>query len=89
LPKVLSDHGLDYFFYSNEGMEPRHIHVRKGSPRMPEASGKWWLEPIVQEFAEGFTAAELRRIRAFILANQEQLIHAWNQHFPAPPAPRR
>jgi hypothetical protein len=56
---------------------------------MPEASGKWWLEPIVQEFAEGFTAAELRRIRAFILANQEQLIHAWNQHFPAPPAPRR
>jgi hypothetical protein len=84
LPKYKTDHGLDYFFYSNEGNEARHIHVRKGNPKMPEASGKWWLEPIKEEYAEGFTAAELRRIRKFVETNREAIIGAWNNHFTKP-----
>ncbi len=68
--------GFRFFFFSNEGNEPPHIHVRKG-----EALGKWWLDPIEQHSAEGFSKSELRRISRIISENREFLIGQWNQYF--------
>ena len=40
MPTVLLKDGFRFFFYSDEGSEPAHIHVKKG-----DAEGKIWLEP--------------------------------------------
>lgn len=40
MPTVLTQQGFKFHFYSDEGNEPAHIHVKKGDGR-----GKWWLEP--------------------------------------------
>jgi Domain of unknown function (DUF4160) len=33
MPVVFRDGGLRYFFFSNEGREPRHIHAKGGWSR--------------------------------------------------------
>lgn len=38
MPTVLYINGWRFFFYSNEGNEPVHIHVQKG-----EKECKYWL----------------------------------------------
>jgi hypothetical protein len=39
MPTVLYIKGWRFFFYSNEGNEPIHIHVQKG-----EKECKYWLD---------------------------------------------
>jgi len=41
MPTVLRVGGYRFFFYSNEGSEPPHIHVQKA-----EKYAKFWLQPI-------------------------------------------
>lgn len=40
MPTVLRLGRFRFFFFSNEGNEPPHIHVRAG-----EDEAKFWLEP--------------------------------------------
>ncbi len=44
MPTVLRLLGFRFFFYSEEGNEPPHIHVEKGSAR-----GKYWTDPVVEQ----------------------------------------
>ena len=53
MPTVFTVAGLRFFFYSNEGAEPPHVHVEKG-----DAIGKWWLANLQQDYASGFTKAD-------------------------------
>ena len=41
MPNVLRVGRYRFFFFSNEGHEPVHIHVEKG-----EKYAKFWLKPI-------------------------------------------
>ncbi len=76
MPTVFTVAGLRFFFYSNEGTEPPHVHVEKG-----DAIGKWWLDDRRQDHASGFTKAELRKIRELLVEREEELVNAWNSHF--------
>jgi hypothetical protein len=40
VPTALRVEGYRFFFYSNEGHEPPHIHVQKA-----EGIAKFWLKP--------------------------------------------
>jgi hypothetical protein len=44
MPTVLFINGFRFFFYSNEGFEPQHIHIEKGN-----AVARFWLEDIELE----------------------------------------
>ena len=46
MPEVFRELGFVFFFYSNEGNEPMHIHVRKAG-----GFAKYWMEPIELEFS--------------------------------------
>src|SRR2546425_13350762 len=58
MPTLLRVEGFRFFFFSNEGQEPPHVHVSKG-----DGVAKLWLVPIELAYASGLTPAELRRGR--------------------------
>ena len=63
-----------FFFYSNEGNEPSHIHVKAGRDQ-----AKFWLEPINLALNYGFRANELNEIERIIQEHHEELLEAWNE----------
>jgi hypothetical protein len=49
MPTVLRTRGFSFFFFSHEGIEPVHIHVKKG-----DGMAKFWLNPIKLAYNDGF-----------------------------------
>jgi len=64
-----------FFFYSFDGNEPRHVHVRR-----ERKVCKFWLEPVVLAYTNGCSAKEPNCIRKSILDNLERLREAWDEH---------
>jgi hypothetical protein len=76
VPTILTSEGFRFFFYSNEGKEPRHIHVEKG-----EAAGKFWLDPVLLAGAQGFNRAQLARVRELVEDHVEFFKGKWDNYF--------
>ncbi len=76
MPTVLRVGRYRFFFYSNEGQEPSHIHVKAGGDQ-----AKFWLTPIELASSYGFRGHELNRIEKIINQHQTELIGAWNDYF--------
>ena len=76
MPTILVVDGYRFFFYSNEGHEPAHIHIEKA-----DGIAKWWLAPAREAGSEGFSRAQRNRIRAIILEHEADFIDAWNRYF--------
>ena len=66
------------FFYSNEGDEQAHIHVRAGGKE-----AKFWLHDLNVAVNAGFPAHEISDIVRHLKRNRDQLMSAWNEHFGA------
>lgn len=65
-----------FHFYSNEGQEASHIHVKAG-----ENQAKFWIKPIELAANYGFKGHELNEIKKIIEENQTLLKEVWNEHF--------
>ena len=77
MPVVLRIKGYRFHFFSNEGSEPKHIHINKA-----DANGKIWLEPFVEtEYFYGFTLKEQKEIKEIVIENLDYLKKAWNEYF--------
>lgn len=76
MPTILQLDGYRFFFYSNEGTEPPHIHVELG-----DARAKWWLTPVSLSWSEGFKPAQVRRMRTIVTEYRQQFLDAWNGYF--------
>jgi hypothetical protein len=66
---------MRFFFFSNEGDEPPHVHVRKG-----DSFAELWLAPPGISYAMGFNPAELRRIRYIVGQRTAEFLEAWHEH---------
>jgi hypothetical protein len=75
MPTVLRVGRFRFFFYSNEGQEPPHIHVKSGSDE-----AKFWLDPIAMAANHGFNGRELNEIERLVGEHREQLVEAWDEH---------
>jgi hypothetical protein len=64
------------FFYSNERMEPPHVHVRAGN-----REAKIWLADLTIATNVGFPPHEIGDILREVKAHREVLLDAWNEHF--------
>jgi len=64
-----------FFFYSFDCNEPKHVHVQR-----ERRLCKFWLEPVVLSFNDGFPPTELNRIRKSIFKHLEQIVEAWDEH---------
>jgi len=74
VPVVFRELGFVFFFYSNEGQEPIHIHVRKAG-----GFAKFWMEPIDLEFSQGLKVQDIRLAEELIVAHSDIIIQRWNE----------
>ena len=65
-----------FFFFSNEGSEPPHVHVQRD-----RSLAKFWLEPVVLASATGFRPAELRTIEKLVRGQAGSFLEAWHEYF--------
>ena len=79
MPTVLRIRGFRFFFFSNEGRERPHVHVRKG-----EAYAKVWLDTarIVDE--RNLSPSQSAAIRAIVEQHRSGILRAWHEHFGGP-----
>jgi hypothetical protein len=64
------------FFYSAEGREPAHVHIRRD-----RATAKLWLNPVRLARSRGFSDHELRTVQKMVEENRDRILEAWNEHF--------
>lgn len=76
MPTVLRLGPYRFFFYSNEGLEPPHVHVERD-----RCHAKFWLTEVALARSQGLSAHELRQVQRIVVAHRDQLIEAWNDHF--------
>lgn len=74
MPEVFRKLGFVFFFYSNEGSEPIHIHVRKAG-----GFAKFWVEPIELDYAQGMKIQDLKNAEDLISENKDLIIMKWNE----------
>ena len=76
MPTVLRIAGYRFFFYSNEGNEPAHIHVDQA-----DRYAKFWLTPISLASNVGFRSGELAELRRLVDQHRAAIQEKWNEHF--------
>jgi hypothetical protein len=76
MPTVTWIGSARFFFYSNEGSEPPHIHVEQTG-----AVAKFWLEPVSLAFSRRFGGHELRRLEREVTEHRREFLEAWREYF--------
>ena len=75
MPTVLRVGRYRFTFFSNEGSESPHIHVKTGRDE-----AKFWLDPIGLAANYGFKAHELSEIESIVREHHVELLEAWHEH---------
>jgi hypothetical protein len=65
-----------FFFFANEGLEPKHVHVEAGG-----AYAKLWLEPVGFADSRRFNARQMTAIRRLVALNRQRCLEAWDEFF--------
>ncbi len=76
MPTVLKDGPYSFVFFSSDGREPPHIHVKQD-----RRIAKFWLEPIVLAKNHGFAGHELNRIAELVATHERIILEAWHEYF--------
>ena len=74
MPTVLRIGPYRFHFYSDEGNEPAHIHVRS-----PDGECKFWLDPISLASNRGLRPEILRKIESLVYENQTFLKEKYDE----------
>ena len=78
VPTIYRDGPYRFFFFSNEGLEPAHVHIQRD-----RSLAKFWLQPVALASSVGFSSRELRRLRDLVAEHRDDLEEAWNEFFRA------
>ena len=75
MPTVLRQFGYRFFFYSNEGQEPPHVHIEGHGGEM-----KVWLQPVKVSEAYNIPLHKQSKVIEVVKKNKRKLLNAW-RHF--------
>ena len=76
MPTVMRIGHLRFHFYSDEGLEPPHVHVRT-----PDGECRFWLDPSIGLASNrGVPQHELRKIEKLVFEHQTILRNAFHEH---------
>lgn len=76
MPTILRIDAFRFFFFSNEGFEPPHIHVESG-----DGYAKYWLKPVILANFSGYSSTELNKIRKLTVDKEDLFLLKWNEYF--------
>jgi hypothetical protein len=76
MPTVLRVGRYRFHFFSNESVEPPHIHVKASGDE-----AKFWLDPVQLAANYGFNVREINEIDRIVQEYREVLLEAWHEHF--------
>jgi hypothetical protein len=76
VPTVLRWNGYRFYFFSNEGTEPPHIHVDKAG-----CTAKFWLDEPRLARNVGFSAREVSELSAKVSEQRVAFQEAWRAYF--------
>ena len=76
MPTVLVDGPYSFVFFSSDGGEPPHLHVKRD-----RHIAKLWLAPISLAKNRGFPEHELTHITHLVVKHQQRLLEAWHDYF--------
>jgi hypothetical protein len=74
VPTVHRQAGIVFYFYSEEGNEPPHVHADRG-----DGTAKFWLDSVRLAWAEGLKVSELRRALRIVEREQTNPLAKWNE----------
>jgi len=74
MPEIFRSFGFVFFFYTNEGQEPIHVHVRKAG-----GFAKFWIEPVELDFSQGMKICDIKQAEDLIIEHLEIIIKKWNE----------
>ena len=78
MPTVLRAGAYRFHFYSDEGVEPPHIHVAT-----PDGECKFWLEPVRLARNNGVTPVTVREIERLVFEYLELLLEKYHEYHQA------
>ncbi len=76
MPTILRIGPFRFHFYSDEGNEPAHVHVRSG-----DCECKFWLEPVALACNKGIAPHDLRTIERLVFEHRQVLIEKYHEFF--------
>lgn len=76
VPTIFVEDGYRFFFFSNEGMEPKHVHVEKA-----EKYAKFWLKPVMLAVSYKFNSSELKTVEEIIEKRKKEIEVKWDEYF--------
>jgi len=74
---VLRVGGFRFHFYSDEGIEPPHIHVR-----CADGECKFWLDPVALARNRSDPAHAVREMERLVYEHIELLLEKYDEHHP-------
>lgn len=72
MPTIYRFDGFRFFFYSNEGSEPAHIHVAKG-----DGECKIWLVTLEIAYSYNLKASEIKIMMKIVRKNRDRFLADW------------
>lgn len=76
MPTVLRWNGFRFYFFSNEGYEPPHIHIDRAGNTI-----KFWLNPFGLARNIGFSERDVALFRQKVAEEQAHFLEAWHGYF--------
>jgi Domain of unknown function (DUF4160) len=76
MPTVMRWNGYRFYFFSNEGYEPPHIHIDKDGH-----TAKFWLSPVLLARNIGYSPRDLRILEAKVVEERSRFMEAWYEYF--------
>jgi hypothetical protein len=76
MPTDMRLDGYRFFFFSNKGNEPVHIHVESG-----DGYCKYWILPVSLTHSSGYDSSELNKIRKLVEEHSTIIEKSWNEYF--------
>jgi hypothetical protein len=74
MPTILKIGRFRFHFYSDEGAEPAHIHVR-----CADGEAKFWLIPVALAHNRGVPLHDLREIERLVFEHKQLFIEKYHE----------
>ncbi|WP_245537279.1 DUF4160 domain-containing protein [Thiocystis violascens] len=75
MPTVMKIGRFRFHFYSDEGAEPPHIHVR-----CSDGECKFWLSPVTLARNRGIPPHDLREIERLIFEQRQSFVDQYHEY---------